>query len=241
MCDISTHIDRIVEAFSGDSAADGILMTEDGRYVGFLSPRALLKLVNDYNLAGARDQNPLSRLPGNQRIQEWLDRALDNPAESVSIAFIDFDFFKPFNDTYGFRQGDRVITLFADMMRHAQNMSGFFAGHIGGDDFVLGAQGASQDDMADVLNQLLGKFRTDVSSLYEPESRLRGHIIAKDRDGKERQFPLLRASAVMLYLPARSDGASTHPATAEEIAARFAARKSEAKGSLSGVVIERMG
>lgn len=240
VCNIGTHIDRIVEAFSGDSAADGILMTEDGRYVGFLSPRSLLKLVNEYNLAGARDQNPLSRLPGNQRIQEWIDRALDNPTESVSVAFIDFDFFKPFNDTYGFRQGDRVITMFADMMRHVQNMPGFFAGHIGGDDFVLGALGVGQNDMAEALETLLEKFRTDVSSLYEPESRVRGHILAKDRDGRERQFPLLRASAVMLYLPARADGASSHPATAEDIAARFAARKSEAKGSLSGVVIEQM-
>lgn len=240
VCDISTHIDHIVEAFSGDSAADGILMTEDGRYVGFLSPRALLKLVNDYNLAGARDQNPLSRLPGNQRIQEWLDRALSDPTESVAVAFIDFDFFKPFNDTYGFRQGDRVITLFADMMRQVQNRPGFFAGHIGGDDFVLGALGASQDEMSSTLDQLLGKFRTDVSSLYETESRLRGYIVAKDRDGAERQFPLLRASAVMLYLPARTDGTAAHPISAEEIAARFAAHKSAAKGNPSGVVIERI-
>jgi hypothetical protein len=44
----------------------------------------------------------------------------------------------------------------------------------------------------------------------------------------------------MLYLPARSDEADSHGATAEDIAARFAARKSEAKGALSGVVIERM-
>ncbi len=240
VCDVSTHIDRIVEAFSGDSAADGILVTEDGHYVGFLSPRALLKLVNDYNLAGVRDQNPLSRLPGNHRIQDWLERALDNPANSVSVAFIDFDFFKPFNDTYGFRQGDRVITMFADMMRLVQNTPGFFVGHIGGDDFVLGAQAVGEADVTEALTQLLSKFRTDVSSHYEAESRLRGYIVAKDRDGGERQFPLLRASAVLLHLPARTDGASTHAANTEEIAARFASRKSDAKGSPSGLVIERL-
>lgn len=240
VCDIATHIDRIVEAFSGDSAADGILVTEDGRYLGFLSPRSLLKLVHEYNLAGARDQNPLSRLPGNQRIQEWIDRALEQGAEPVSVAFIDFDFFKPFNDTYGFRQGDRVITMFADLMRIAQNTHGFFAGHIGGDDFVMGALGASETEMAEVMNQLLGKFRTDVTSLYDLDSRLRGHITAKDRDGRERTFPLLRASAVMVHLPARADGAATHDPTSEDIAARFAARKADAKGSPGGFVIERM-
>lgn len=240
VCDISTHVDRIVEAFSGDSAADGILVTEDGHYLGFLSPRSLLKLVHEYNLAGARDQNPLSRLPGNQRIQDWIDRALDHGAEPVSVAFIDFDFFKPFNDTYGFRQGDRVITLFADMMRIVQNMPGYFTGHIGGDDFVLGAIGLPEDEVAETMNQLLGKFRIDVSSLYDTDSRARGYITAKDRDGRERNFPLLRASAVLVHLPARQDGQTAHRPSAEDIAARFAARKADAKGSPSGFVIERL-
>ena len=34
-----------------------------------------------------------------------------------AFTYFDFDDFKPFNDHYGFRLGDRVIQLFADILR----------------------------------------------------------------------------------------------------------------------------
>ena len=40
-------------------------MVENGRYGGFMSSIAILRAVHEKNLAAARDQNPLTRLPGN--------------------------------------------------------------------------------------------------------------------------------------------------------------------------------
>lgn len=201
VCDIETRVDRIVEAFSGDGGADGIILTDEGRYVGFLSPRSLLKLVHEFNLAAASDQNPLTRLPGNHRIERHLEQLVEDKERTVTLVYFDFDNFKPFNDTYGFRQGDRAILMFADMLRATAQVHGGFAGHIGGDDFFYAVCGQAAETTLAYLRDLSGRFRSEARSFYEPEVRERGYIRAKDRFGQERDFPLLSVSGVVVVLP----------------------------------------
>jgi EAL domain-containing protein (putative c-di-GMP-specific phosphodiesterase class I)/GGDEF domain-containing protein len=133
--EVNTRIERILESLTIDEHSEGILITENGRYAGFLSARALLKVIHDKNLAIARDQNPLTRLPGNTMINEFIEESLQEQSLALAFVYFDFDNFKPFNDRYGYRQGDRAIMLFADILREASNPSKFFIGHIGGDDF----------------------------------------------------------------------------------------------------------
>jgi len=200
VCDVDTRVDRIVEAFSGDGGADGIILTEEGRYVGFLSPRALLTLVNEYNLAAASDQNPLSRLPGNHRIERHLEQVVEDVGRPSCLVYFDFDNFKPFNDTYGFRQGDRAILMFAELLRNAATSHGGFAGHIGGDDFFFSLSGLPEDEALAIIGDIVTKFRADAESLYDSKARADGFITAKDRFGETRNFPLLRVSGVAVCM-----------------------------------------
>ncbi|WP_395173268.1 diguanylate cyclase domain-containing protein [Roseibium alexandrii] len=48
------------------------------------------------------------------------------------MCYIDFDNFKPFNDTYGYRQGDRAIILFSELLQKHVTGNNSFHGHIGG-------------------------------------------------------------------------------------------------------------
>lgn len=201
ICDISTPIERVVEAFSEDSVTDGVIIVEGGEYVGFLGSHALLRLVHEHRLAAAADQNPLTRLPGNDAIVRHVEEILSVTDRPHAIAYIDFDHFKPFNDTYGFRQGDRAILMFSERLKLAASTLGGFAGHVGGDDFVLALSGLDNDTAGREVATLLERFRSDAESLYDVEAREQGGFHGKDRDGAPRLFPLLAASAVLLLIP----------------------------------------
>ncbi|GEO82384.1 bifunctional diguanylate cyclase/phosphodiesterase [Pararhodospirillum oryzae] len=200
--DIATRAEKILEAFSSNSRSEGLIITEDGRYRGFLTASSLLRVINEKNLAAARDQNPLTRLAGNSAIADFLGDALADNGTALTLAYIDFDNFKPFNDKYGFRQGDRAILLFADLMRAEVNGEGVFVGHIGGDDFFAAFRDLPEDEAEARIRALTAKFESDVASFYDEETRARGSVRARDRHGIERDMPLLGASAAVVHLPA---------------------------------------
>jgi diguanylate cyclase (GGDEF)-like protein len=199
--DIATRAEKILEIFSNNAQSDGLIITEGGQYRGFLTAASLLKVINEKNLAAARDQNPLTKLPGNSVINEYLAEVLNNPTDWLALAYIDFDFFKPFNDKYGFRQGDRAILLFAELMRAHLAGDGHFIGHIGGDDFFAGLRGLTPDRARVKVHALVRRFEQDVASFYDGETRQRGYIVAKDREGVERRMPLLSASSAIVLVP----------------------------------------
>ncbi|MDQ7060272.1 MAG: GGDEF domain-containing protein [Sulfurimonas sp.] len=136
--DINSSISTIIELFSNNPESLGIIITNNSKYYGFLSARAIINLMNEENLILARDQNPLTRLPGNTMIEKYISKSTQNNKKYI-LSYFDLDNFKAFNDVYGFRNGDRVIQLFADMMRKELSQN-FFIAHIGGDDFFLCAR-----------------------------------------------------------------------------------------------------
>lgn len=134
--ELSTSCETLLSAFAVQEEIPGILFTREGRYIGFLSPQALLKLVYEKKLYEARDQNPLTGLPGNHSIYEYLLFSLEEREVTRVYLYIDINHFKSFNDRYGFRQGDRVIILLAPLLKEIFWGDSFFIGHIGGDDFL---------------------------------------------------------------------------------------------------------
>ncbi|SBW12567.1 EAL domain/GGDEF [uncultured Alphaproteobacteria bacterium] len=199
---INLAAERILEIFSGADHAEGLILVDgQSKYAGFLSATALLRVINDKNLTLARDQNPLSRLPGNTVIHEYLSECLADASVEHAMVYYDFDNFKPFNDHYGFRQGDRAIQAFADLLRRQFGGPENFIAHVGGDDFVSGRKAV--DDFARLKREIrrtLDLFREEVAAFYDESARERGAIVVADRYGVERAFPLLTVSAAVVRI-----------------------------------------
>lgn len=224
IADINTPAEKIIETFAANAAHDGIIICRDMKYAGFLSASSMLALLSEKNLALARDQNPLTRLAGNTLIYEYVSTALAESETDHLLVYLDFDHFKPFNDHYGFRQGDRVILLFADLLRSSGFAERRFIGHVGGDDFFIGYRGVPSADAIAEVRQLIGKFKFDAQSFYDAKARQEGYILGHDRDGRMRRFPLLEVSAVAVDLARLGDSL-----TVDDISAIIAVNKTLAK------------
>ncbi|WP_372998497.1 GGDEF domain-containing protein [Sulfurimonas sp.] len=205
IADINSEISTIIELFSNNPESIGIIITKDSEYYGFLSARAIITIMNEQNLLFAREQNPLTKLPGNTMIEKYVWDA-SKSKETYLLCYFDLDNFKAFNDVYGFRNGDRVIQLFADILRKNLPQE-FFKAHIGGDDFFVGIKSTHDDNeiyITDVKN-IVKKFTDDVIEFYSQDDKARGYILSKDREGNKKEFPLLTVSASVLLIHKRSE------------------------------------
>lgn len=230
VADIHDNAERVLEKYSLSASKEGIIVVENLRYIGFLTASSLLQVVNEKHLAMARDANPLSKLPGNHMVIEYVTDAVNNGASESVIAYFDFDNFKPFNDTYGFRQGDRAILLFAELLKKFFIAEGAFLGHIGGDDFFVGWHGTAPDQIRQGITKLRDTFKHQVETFYDKDARDAGGIIAKDRNGLERSYPLLSVSIAVIHLkPGRGE------VTADDLSQQIALLKKEAKKAADGI------
>ena len=237
VADVHRTTEYLLELYAGSERPLGILMTENQRYIGFISQGALLHLLDAKNIAAARDQNPLTRLPGNHTIAEYVAQCLADSDIETSLVYFDFDYFKPFNDAYGFRVGDRAIVLFADLLRKQFADNACFIGHIGGDDFFAGFRGLGQPEVFERVQHLLHQFSYEAQSLYDSATRERGQMEVIDRNGNQITVPLLRCSAAMLSLAA----GGTHAKTIDDLAQQIAYLKKQAKQSPSGIACAHLG
>lgn len=188
VADIQAPLARLVD-LGGSENSDGIVITEGGRYSGWLSTTTLLKISNEARLQIAQDQNPLTKLPGNSAISDHVVRSSANPSVDRAYCYIDFDNFKPFNDAYGFRIGDRAIILFSELLKRRLGAMHAFVGHVGGDDFFVGLDEWHPDRVVKLMAELRSEFSRQVESLYNAEHRRQGYIVAADRRGGHRSIP----------------------------------------------------
>jgi GGDEF domain-containing protein len=86
---------------------------------------------------GAVEVSPLTGLPGNSSIQQYLEDEVIG--KEMLAAWVDITDFKPFNDCYGFACGDAVIRRLAGCL--GEYLPGCLVGHVGGDDFVCAGPG----------------------------------------------------------------------------------------------------
>jgi len=200
----SWGIDKALEIFNHDPNSSGIFITKANKYAGFIDLRSLLQLSHKRNLEIAENQNPLTRLPGNKQIELFIYKSLKNREKYTShILYFDFDNFKPFNDHYGFRQGDRAILLFSELLQKKYPNDSFVA-HIGGDDFFIGIKNSSIEKVYDITNEALKEFKESAKNLYKEEDKQNGYIEGKDRFGEERVFKLLSCSCAIIEISSNS-------------------------------------
>ncbi|MHC1711864.1 MAG: diguanylate cyclase [Solidesulfovibrio sp.] len=144
------------------------------------------------------DANPLTKLPGNTsiigRIQELIERR-----EDFALAYADLDYFKSFNDRYGFSRGDEVLMMTARIIVNTVRAVGgqkAFVGHVGGDDFVFIL---APDRVEEACKTVVASFDDIVPHFYDAEDRVRGYIQSTDREGNHRSFPLMAISIAVIF------------------------------------------
>ncbi len=189
--EITWGVDKVLELFNMNSSkTNGIFITSNNQYKGFINVNNLLSLSYNRNIEIASNQNPLTKLPGNLKIEEFLDKAFANKDKNkFHIVYFDFNDFKPFNDSYGFRQGDRAILIFANILR--KEISDGFIAHIGGDDFFVGFEDKDFTEVYKIINKVQQLFKSQVRELYSKKDRSNLFIETKDRFGTSRKFNLL--------------------------------------------------
>ena len=189
IADLDTPAEQLLDIFTGMGGNECVILTENLRYAGILSASSLIKIINEKRLKTAEDQNPLTGLPGNRAIRDYLqDKALDGD-QTRCLCYFDFDNFKPFNDRYGFHKGDLALSLFASLLRRDFVGEDVFVGHVGGDDFFAGVSGRPAGEVRDVLERLLADFSREVRALYSPEDRLAGETAAATAPAGRPVFP----------------------------------------------------
>jgi diguanylate cyclase (GGDEF)-like protein len=148
----------------------------------------------DANLRRSRRElhtSPLTLLPGNRDIEATLSARLAS-GQDFAVAYCDLDNFKPYNDQYGFAQGDVIIRALADAIQRAvADMDDALPGHIGGDDFVVVV---GPEDAETFCQRVIQDFEELLPKAYPPEDYARGVVEAQDRAGNVRSFPLVSLS-----------------------------------------------
>jgi diguanylate cyclase (GGDEF)-like protein len=171
---------------------DFIVITEEEKYVGVVTIKDLLKKTTELEISAAKHQNPLTGLPGNLIIEQKLNQMVSGESQ-YSVAYLDIDNFKAYNDLYGFENGDLVIKLLADILR-SNVPENQFVGHIGGDDFVV----IFNDYVTDYyFKDLKRQFELEVLAFYNQKDIEKGFITTTNRRGEIERFPLITLTAVV--------------------------------------------
>jgi len=143
------------------------------------------------------DANPLTRLPGNQSILKEVQRYLDGNLP-FAVAYADLDYFKAFNDKYGFSRGDEVIRMTARVITNGvreEISEGSFVGHVGGDDFLFLVP---PDRVDRICEEILKNFDLIVTTFYDEEDRMKRRIETVDRQGNPATFPIMSLSIAVV-------------------------------------------
>lgn len=162
----------------------------------------------------ALDANPLSKLPGNTSIIQRIQNLIDNE-EDFALAYCDLDYFKSFNDKYGFSRGDEILMMTARVIVNTIKSFGgtkSFVGHVGGDDFVFILP---PDKVEEACQRIVQTFDSIVPNFYDAADRRQGKITSTDRQGEIREFPLMAVSIAVVF---NIDGRLKHYGEASAIA-----------------------
>ncbi|QWW68679.1 EAL domain-containing protein [Rhizobium sp. WYJ-E13] len=233
---LDSDADQLMVIFANMEGSNCLILTDNMRYAGVVSAASLIKVINEKQLKTAQDQNPLTGLPGNRAIRDFMRHSGRDGDEVRHFCYCDFDNFKPFNDAYGFHLGDHAISLFAALMRRYFFAERHFLGHVGGDDFFIGVVGWTKEELTEILDRLISDFHDDVLDLYSDEDRAAGRIRGHDRTGAEAFFPLMRCSIGVLELP---EGLVIDDIN--RVSAEIALVKSAAKENKDGLVFHTLG
>ena len=230
LIEISQPLEELIHVLTAEDQRylnDGFVLVDSGKYVGIGTAEQLVRSVTELRIEAARHANPLTFLPGNIPTAEHVRRLLLGGTHFCA-SYCDLNHFKAFNDQFGYWQGDKMIRLLANVITQACDPQRDFAGHIGGDDFIVLLQ---SEDWERRCARMIETFNAAAPALYDPLTRERGYIESEDRQGNPTRFPLTTLSIGALQVaPAEFD-------RPEDVATAAAAAKHQAKRSNAGLFV----
>ncbi len=230
----SMTVEQMAKLLASDDQrylADGFVITDNhGKYAGLGTGEKLVRAVTEVRIEAARYANPLTFLPGNIPISSHIARLLGNDA-GFHACYVDLNHFKPFNDQYGYWQGDEVLKFAAAVLADVCDPTRDFLGHVGGDDFLILFQ---SEDWQERVLRAIHLFNEGAQRFYAPTDRLAGGIHGEDRRGNPTFFGFVTMAIGCVRVESDA-GPSFY--SSEEIASVAALAKRRAKHETSGFVL----
>jgi diguanylate cyclase (GGDEF)-like protein len=116
-----------------------------------------LAQLNEH-LSAMASKDALSGLSNRRAFDEMLAREWERgrrEEQPLSILFMDVDFFKRYNDTYGHEGGDHCLQAVAQAIRGAMQRPADLAARYGGEEFVVLLPDTDADGAAEVAARIL--------------------------------------------------------------------------------------
>jgi diguanylate cyclase (GGDEF)-like protein len=188
-------VSKIVISREEDKLYDYIIVEKNNEYYGVVSVISLLEKTMEFELNVAKYSNPLTGLPGNVVIENSISKLILEK-KKFSLLYFDINDFKAYNDTYGFENGDRILSFTASIIqKHTCLYKDSFLGHIGGDDFVAIIPGHDADF---ICENIINEFDSNISNFYSEDDRQKGYIQSFNRNNNEENYPIMSISIAVV-------------------------------------------
>ncbi len=188
-----TEVSRLAMEREEEDLYDDVIVTKDNKFIGVVSIRALLMKFIEIQVEFASFLNPLSSLPGNHLINQKLVETIS--LEQFSLLYFDLDYFKTYNDLYGFNKGDKVLLHLTDILKRNILHFGYFLGHIGGDDFMALIP---HYDIESICEKIIEEFDETIPNFYDPTHLSDPDFKIKGRSGEMEKFLMMSLSIAVL-------------------------------------------
>lgn len=151
------------------SIAVGILISKEGVFGLFLFVCIAMMLSIAYieyfklfqEVSNKAKKDFLTGLYNHGSFKELLDQAVLNAQKTnkpLSLALIDLDDFKKYNDVHGHLQGDHLLSTFGQLIDSFSTEKKFISARYGGEEFAILMEGANSQEAYHFLNQVREKI-----------------------------------------------------------------------------------
>ncbi|MGN0687029.1 MAG: sensor domain-containing diguanylate cyclase [Oscillospiraceae bacterium] len=97
--------------------------------------------------------DPLTGIMNRRYFETSARQLLQGDKDGCTIIFIDVDFFKEINDSYGHETGDKILVGFSELLQEIIGDNGF-VGRFGGDEFVVMLKAADEKTLCEIMDRI---------------------------------------------------------------------------------------